>query len=130
MSVAKASMSLPRAPAGTGAAGRRLWRSVLAEFELSGADLVLLAQAARCADRIAALETDAGDRLTAPGAAGGRVIACQIREIRQQVIMMARILAALRIVACDDGEFERGQRRSGFRGVYGLRGADDTEADA
>jgi hypothetical protein len=118
-------MNILRAPSGTGPAGRRLWRDVLAEFELTGADLVLLGQAARTADRIAALEAQAGDRLTQPGARGGRVICPEIREIRQQVIVLARILAALRVVAAADGELERTQHRAGFRGIYSLPGIED-----
>jgi hypothetical protein len=114
-------MNIPRAPSGTGPTGRRLWRDVLAEFELTGADLVLLGQAAQCADRIAALEAEAGDRPTVQGARGGRVTNPAIREARQQSLLMARLLAALRVVAAEDGSFARGsQRRVGFRGVYGL----------
>jgi hypothetical protein len=101
---------------------RKLWHDVLAEFDLTGADLVLLAEAARTADRIAALEAAAGDRLTIPGASGGRVIAPEIREARQQTIMLARLLAAQRVVA---GEDEKpGQQRQGFRGMYQVHPGD------
>ena len=48
-------MSVPRPPAGSGPEGRRLWRTVLGEFELNGAELSVLRQAVRAADRCEAL---------------------------------------------------------------------------
>ena len=42
----------PPLPPGLGAAGGLLWRSTLAEFELSGPELALLAEACRVADRL------------------------------------------------------------------------------
>jgi hypothetical protein len=43
-------MSIPKAPDGAGAAGARLWRAVLADFELAEHELTLLRQAVRVAD--------------------------------------------------------------------------------
>jgi hypothetical protein len=42
--------SVPRAPAGAGEAGRRLWRAVLGEFEVAEHEQGLLRQAVRAAD--------------------------------------------------------------------------------
>ena len=43
-------MPIPKAPEGVGPAGRRLWRSVLADFDLAGHELLILRQAAHVAD--------------------------------------------------------------------------------
>ncbi len=48
-------MTLPAAPRGAGAAGRRLWRAVLTEFELAEHELSLLRQAVRVVDVCEAL---------------------------------------------------------------------------
>ena len=52
-------MSTQRAPAGLGAAGRRLWRRMTAEVNFRPDELEVLEQAARTADTIAELETAA-----------------------------------------------------------------------
>jgi hypothetical protein len=49
-------MSTPRAPAGAGEAGRKLWRAVLGEFELAEHELALLRQAVHVADTCQALK--------------------------------------------------------------------------
>jgi len=59
-----------RAPSGLGRAGRRLWRSVLAEYELSAAELVLLEQAARTADLLEAMTAELAGGVTAEGSVG------------------------------------------------------------
>jgi hypothetical protein len=102
-------------PAGLGTAGRRLWRSVTADFELAGHEVLILAQAAHTADVCEALQ-----RVVArdgPVLEGPRTHpAC--RELRQQRITLARLVAALRIPADEDAD--RSQARS-VRGVYGVR---------
>ena len=45
----------PRCPAGLGAAGKRLWRSVTGELDLRSDELGILEQAARTTDELAAL---------------------------------------------------------------------------
>lgn len=49
-------MTARRAPTSLGAAGKRLWREVLAAYQLDPAELVLLAAACRTADEAATLE--------------------------------------------------------------------------
>src|SRR3546814_1101361 len=52
-------------------------------------------------------------------------------EMRQQRIALARLLAALRLPAGEEGALgtpaRRPQRRGGARGVYGIRGARSEE---
>ena len=117
----------PRPPASAGDAGRRLWRAVLGEYELTGADLEVLRQAVLVADELAGLEAlvrASGplirdrDGLPAANPAG--------QQHRLLSITFARLLAAIRVVGDEDGQQRdprRPQRRSGVRGVYtgGLR---------
>ncbi len=108
-------------PKGSKAAGRRLWAAVLSDFELDEAELALLRQAVRVADTCEDLKvlvddegpvTGAGERLRAHPA---------LVELRQQRIVLARLIVALRVPLGED-ETKQGaprlQRRS-LRGVYG-----------
>jgi hypothetical protein len=111
----------PKAPTGAGAAGRRLWRSILAEFDLAEHELALLRQAVHVADLCEALQATVereGVLLN------GRPHPAMV-ELRQQRILLARLVVALR-VPLGDQEDQAGPRRTqyrGVRGVYGLRGA-------
>ncbi len=111
-------------PAGTGKAGAALWRDVLADYDLEQHELLLLREAVRTVDVL--------DSLTALVAAEGAVIKSPqgdkahpaLVEARQQRITLARLLAALRLPAGEEGEQDRRpQRRGGVRGVYGVAGA-------
>ncbi len=60
-----------------------------------------------------------------PTVQGGRMHPA-VRESRQQQIVLARLLAALRLPAGDEADpapARRPQRRSGARGVYPIGGA-------
>lgn len=113
------------APRHLGRAGRRLWRSILDKFELSEHETALLLQACAVADvcadlqkRVQAEGTMTRDRLGETRANPALV------ELRQQQILLTRLIVALRVPLGDqDGAPDgRGQHR-GTRGVYGLRGA-------
>lgn len=116
---------LPPAPRGSGATARKLWRSVLAEYELQEHELALLARACRVADTCeqlqsvvdeegALVETRLGEKRAHPA----------LVELRQQSLTLARLLVALRVPLGDEesGGGARTQRR-GLRGVYGVRSA-------
>src|SRR5829696_5531697 len=110
----------PTPPKGSGAAGKRLWRAVLDDFDLEEHELALLRQAVRVADLCEELQTqvDAEGLMLAGRVHPGLV------ELRQQRILLARLVVALR-VPMGEQESEtpkRGQYR-GTRGVYGIRGA-------
>ncbi len=119
-------MTADRSPAGLGAAGRRLWQSVVDDFDLEEHELVLLVQAVRTVDLLEELDK----RVRADGALhdspqGLRAHPAAV-EGRQQRIALARLLAALRLPSGEEGDQQAGarpQRRVGARGVYGIRGA-------
>ncbi len=112
---------IPKAPAGAGSAGGRLWRAVLCEFELVEHELALLRQAVHVADLCEALQaTVEREGLVRAGRPHPAMV-----ELRQQRILLARLVVALR-VPLGEQEDESGPRRTqyrGVRGVYGLRGA-------
>ncbi len=108
---------IPPAPEGAGLAGRDLWRSVLSAYELAGHEVVLLGEAVRVADACADLQAvlDAEGLIVA-----GKVHPASI-ELRQQRLLLGRLLVALRLPEDDEDEPKRTQRR-GLRGPYGPRG--------
>ena len=107
------------APAGIGPDGRRLWEAISREYELAEHELVLLRQAVRvadtCADLQALLDRDGlllGDRIHPASV-----------ELRQQRLLLGRLIVALRVPLGDIGEegAPRTQHR-GLRGPYAPRG--------
>jgi hypothetical protein len=114
-------MDSPAAPEGAGPAGARLWSAVLAEFELAEHELTLLRQAVRVADLCDQLQTimeKDGPMLTVDGQPSTHPA---VVELRQQRIMLARLIVALRVPVGDqeDEQAIRPQRRP-LRGVYAL----------
>ena len=123
-------MTIPRAPEGAGTAGKRLWKAVLSDFELAEHELVLLRQAVRVADL--------ADQLQAVIEAEGPVLRVDgqprthpaVIELRQQRIVLARLVVALRVPLGDQeadtgsaGEPTRLQRRP-TRGFYSIAGGE------
>jgi hypothetical protein len=116
-----------RAPAGLGAAGRALWRAVLADYQdLDALDRARLAQACTVTDRLAELAVIVADEgaLIPYGDTGSRVHPAVV-ETRQQQIILARLLATLNIEDDDQDQGKREPRRVGVRGVYQLRAVRD-----
>lgn len=110
-------MSAPPAPKGLGTAGRRLWRAVVDDFDLTEQELALLRQAARTADacdRLQAVVDDEGPMV--PAKDDGTRAHPALVELRQQRITLARLLVAMRIP--DDDEPAGRTQRRGIRGVY------------
>ena len=116
----------PRAPAGLTAAAKRLWTEVLGTYELEQHELGLLTEMCRtlaALDRLDRVVRREGplveDRFGAWKAHPALV------EARQLKIAYARLSAALRLPAGEEGDQQatrRPQRRSGARGVYAIRG--------
>jgi hypothetical protein len=118
-------MGVPRAPEGAGREGRRLWSSVLAEFELSGHELTVLRQAVRAADRceqLAEVLAETGlTQLTAHGAVKLNPVAA---ELRSAELGLCRLLLCLRIpLGGVQGDSDGQGQHRGMRGVYSISGA-------
>lgn len=112
-------VEIPAPPAGTRKGGKRLWTSIVAEFELEEHELALLREAVRAVDQLdqlAAIITREGVIEEATGRAHPA-----LTEARQLKIALARVLAALRLPSGDE-DAARPQRRTGVRGPYALNG--------
>lgn len=114
---------IPAVPKGLATAGRRLWRSVLNDYDLDQHEELLLLQACRCVDHLDRLAAEAESApVTVTNFKGDQVAHPALVEARQQSITLARLLAALRLPAGDEADLSRPQRRGAPRGVYGVRG--------
>lgn len=110
----------PRAPAGLGGAGRRLWRSVVNGFELRPDELELLAAACRLGDEVTALE----DMIvkSTPLTIGSKN---QVRvnplysEVRAHRLALGRLLASLGLA--DAGDVDGAARSSAARRMVRAR---------
>src|SRR3954453_1165781 len=104
-------------------AGARLWNRVLADYELSEPELVLLREACRTADAVEELHGYVHEQGTmVDGRANPALV-----ELRQQRILLARLVVALRVPLNDDGGVVSGGQRTQarpIRGVHQLRSVD------
>jgi hypothetical protein len=93
--------STPRAPAGLGARGRRLWKSVLSDFEPSETECALLIEACRTLDDTEALQKEIADAkmTTTTGSRGQEVVHPLRAELRSQRLLLARLLSQLDVPA-------------------------------
>lgn len=114
--------SPPKPPADLRRSGRALWRAVVAEFDLEEHERQLLHETCRTRDLCDRLQSVLDtDGPMSESSQGIRVHPAAV-ELRQQRITLARLLAALNVPS-GEAEDATGQRRSGARGVYGIRGA-------
>lgn len=119
-----ADQRVPRPPAELCKSGRELWRAVLGEYQLETHEQQLLREMCRTADwldRLAAVVATEG--VLDPDTGKAHPAAVEARQLR---IAYARLSAALRLPAGEEGDQQasarRPQRRVGARGVYGIRG--------
>jgi len=113
-------VTAPKPPPGLEASGNRLWRAVVADYELEAWEEILLLEACRCADRLDQLAKDSAEGpLVVTNHRGDRVSHPSLVEARQQQIVLSRLLASLRLPSGE--ETGRPQRRGGARGSYGIR---------
>lgn len=105
-------MTARRKPAGLGAAGGALWRSVVgystdgATVEFRPDEVAILVTACRTADTVAAIERAlVGEPLTVEGSAGQQVLNPLVSEVRFQRAALAQLLGRLRLpdAAADGG---------------------------
>jgi hypothetical protein len=99
-------------PRGLQAGGRELWRSTVADYELTAHECGLLLQACRTADALDGLQTvlDA-DGLMDESPQGRRVHPALV-ELRQQRMTFARLVAALGLPTGITDDEPKQQRRS------------------
>jgi len=106
----------PAPPKGLRAPGARLWRSVVAEFDTTESERVQLLQAARVVDLLDELSTVLEcEGVTVLDRFGATIPHPVAVELRQQRIVLARLLASLRM---PDDEDIRPQHRGAARGTY------------
>lgn len=120
LSIAAGHSPVAVTPDGLDASGERLWESVASEYDLDVHEQLLLLQACRTADLLDRLALQASRApLTVENAKGDKVANPLLTEQRQQSLVLARLLASLRMPS---GEEEgRPQRRGAARGSYGVR---------
>ncbi len=119
-------MGTEKAPTGTRAAGKRLWESVVRDYELEEHERALLVEAVRTLDLLTDLEALVRAEGAVIDSPQGRKAHPAAVEARQQRIALARLLAALRLPSGDEGDQRasaRPQRRVGTRGIYGIKGS-------
>ena len=109
---------VPSPPKGLNAAGRRLWRAVVTDYDLAQHELAILGEAARVADLCEELQAV----VTAEGLLADGKVHPAVVEARQQRILLARLIVALRVPMGDVEDDEPGRLQyRGARGVYALR---------
>ncbi len=118
---------IPSPPAGLAVAGRRLWRSVVADYVVAEHEMTLLRQACRVADLCDDLAAVvAAEGVIATTRLGEQKVHPALVELRQQRLALARLIVSLRVPLGDQEDQSpvssspsaRLQRR-GLRGVYG-----------
>jgi hypothetical protein len=118
--------SLPR----LGARGLALWRDVTAAAALKPAELEILLEACRIADRLETLDellsggAESWARIQLPRDEDGElvlVVSGALSEARQQQNIFKQLIASLRLP--DEQSGARPQQRGGGRGAYQPKGA-------
>lgn len=126
MATNAANSDIPKAPSGTGPAGRKLWRSVVEKYELEEWEMAILRELVRTVDQLDELAAIvATEGMMAPGPGLTTRVHPALTEARQLRLAMARLSASLRMPVGKEGDqpshLRRPQRRGGARGTYGLR---------
>lgn len=113
---------IPRPPAGLDGAGRRLWRSVVRDYELRPDELIVLGAAARTADEIAEMEAMKA-KMTAlvPGSMGQLRANPFFAELRGHRLALGRLLAQLAINDAADAASAGRARSAAGRHLVALR---------
>lgn len=102
----------PPPPVALGTAGRAIWDSALDRFDVTEEERAVLLSTCQTADLVATLQADVD--------AVGPIVDGRpnplLAELRQQRIVLTRLVASLRIP--DEDDAPRPQRRGGARGSY------------
>ncbi len=93
-----------RAPAGLGPRGRRLWRAVTTDFEMTISERELLTEACRTIDNCERLENALRDEPLTTAGSRGQVVAHPLAaELRSERLLLAKFLGQLGLPD-DEGE--------------------------
>jgi len=104
-------------PKGLSKGGAGLWDEVVKHLELDRQEQQLLLEACRVTDRLDAL--DSVIRKKGPVLPDGRPLPA-LTEARQQQLVLARLIASLRLPEDLSQPERRPQRRGSSRGIYRL----------
>lgn len=108
----------PKPPRDLQRSGRALWRAVLADFELDEHEQQLLHETCRTRDLCDRLQVVLDtDGVMSESSQGVRVHPAAV-ELRQQRVVLARLLAALNVPSGEEGA----SAHRAPRGVYAIRG--------
>ena len=108
--------AVPGPPRELKRSGRALWKAVTAEYILEEHERGLLLEMARSVDQLDALaEVVNREGVLEPSTGRAHPALVESRQLR---IAYARLSAALRLPAGEEGDLRRPQRRVGVRGVY------------
>jgi len=113
-----------RKPNGLAAKGSKLWRDLTELHDFGPAELVILEESCRIADRLDKLDAALGDELgdwlvfrsNDDGTEVRVVVDGVLSEARQQANILKQLIAALRLP--DEASGKRPQHRGGARGAY------------
>jgi len=91
-----ADKQIPRAPAHLRARGRRLWRSVVDQFEMTQAELELLTEACRTLEIVERLEVELRDQPAMVEGSRGQIVAHPLcSELRSERQLLAKLITLL-----------------------------------
>jgi len=109
-----------RTPTGLGRPGKKLWESVLTDFDLQEHEAAQLEEACRIRDTIHALRNQLdADGIMLASSQGMRLHPA-VAEVRQQQLALARLLATLQVPGLEEDALPPSK---GVRGVYAMRSA-------
>lgn len=113
-------MSKPATPRNLGRKASKFWRDVTGEYQLRVDELLLLEDACREIELIEQLEAaQAEEALIATGSMGQPVAAPLIQELRQHRVVLARLLAQLKLP--DEGGSDSGSASAKARAAANAR---------
>lgn len=105
---------IPTTPAGLGPRGRKYWRKVNADYELTGSEVELLVEICRTLDRLDLLDAAVRELgATTFGSAGQTVVNPALTEARGQQALLHRLVAALRLPDEDGATVPTGHQLRG-----------------
>jgi hypothetical protein len=102
---------VPRPPAGLFKPGRRFWRTIVREFDLSAGELLLLERACHVVDDLATLDSVlAAAPVEVVGGNGQPALHPGWAERRAHAALLARLVGQLGIPATDEDDSSQGRR--------------------